>query len=127
MTNKDLPTLRQLAANNGRIVYTKHGHSQMLARGYAMNDVETILRSTTNQLVEIQPPCLSGGPRYHKDERYVISDPNYHPDTAVLISLNLTNPASPEIVVITVEPALDSIWDKDTNKDPWLTRIGTMA
>ena len=127
MTNKDLPTLRQLAANNSRIKYTEHGHSQMVARGYTTNDVEKILTSTANQLVETQSPCLVPGPRFHRDERYIISDPTYSPDTAVLIAINMLNPASPEIVVLTVEPALDTIWDKDSTKNPWLTRIGTMA
>lgn len=127
MTNKDLPALRLLAKNKSQIVYTKHGHSRMMARGYTSEAVQKILTSDTNQLVETQPPCLIKGPRYHKDERYVISDPNYHPDTAVLMTLDLSNPASPQIVVLTVEPALDAVWAKNSTQDPWLTRTGTMS
>lgn len=127
MTKKDLPTLRLLAKNKKQITYSKHGHSQLVSRGYTTEAVQDILTSSTNQLVEIQPPCLVKGPRYHKDERYVISDPNYHPDTAVVMTLDWSNPASPQILVITVEPALDTIWAKDLEQDPWLTRTGTMA
>ena len=125
MTKNDLPTLRQLARNTTQIKYSHHALQQMLARGYKTDDVETLLSSGTNQLVETQPPC--GGPRAHRNWRYVISDPAFQPDSAVVIALNMSNPASPEIVVITVEPAEDVAWNKDPTKDPWLTRIGTMA
>ena len=127
MTKNDLPTLRLLARNTSQIHYSIHGHSQMLARGYSTTDVERILTSNTNQLIEVQPPCLVRGPRFHKDPRYVISDPAFHPDTAVDIALDFSVPSSPLIWVITVEPALNAIWDKDPTKDPWLTRIGTMV
>ncbi len=127
MTKKDLPTLRLLAHNSSQIRYSKHGHSQMIARGYLTSDVERILTSNTNQLVEVQPPCSAPGPHAHKDARYVISDPEFHPDTAIVIVLDLSNPASPLIRVITVEPALDSVWAKNPTQDPWLTRTGTMT
>ena len=127
MTKNHLPALRQLAQNTNQIRYSKHGHSQMLSRGYSTNDVQKILTSNTNQLVEVQPPCLVPGPRFHKDPRYVISDPMFHPDSAVVIVLDLSDLTSPLIRVITVEPALDSIWYKDPSTDPWLTRTGTMA
>lgn len=120
MTKRDLPALRQLAAN-GQIAYTKHGTRRMLERGYFTSDVETILSSSTNQLVEVQPPSKTPG-REHKDERDLISDPMFRPDTAVLISMDFSVPAAPEIVVITVETVLDAEWDKDRGKDPWLTR-----
>lgn len=125
MTKNDLPTLRQLARNTNQIKYSDHALQQMLARGYKTDDVEAILTSGTNQLVEAQPP--SQGTRAHRNWRYVISDPAFQPDSAVVIVLNFSNPASPEIVVITVEPAEDVTWSKDPGKDPWLTRIGTMA
>ena len=127
MTKKDLPALRLLAKNKSQIIYSKHGHQQMIARGYSSQAVQEILTSNTNQLVEIQPPCLVKGPRYHKDERYVISDPNYHPDTAVILTLDWSNPSSPQLVVITVEPALDTVWAKNPDTDPWLTRTGTIT
>lgn len=127
MTKNDLPTLRLLASNTSQIRYSKHGHSQMQTRGYSTNDVERILTSKTNQLVEVQPPCLVKGPRFHKDPRYVISDPTFNPDTAVVIALDLSVPSSPLIWIITVEPALNTVWAKNPAKDPWLTRIGTMV
>ena len=125
MTKNDLPTLRQLARNTNQINYSDHALKQMRSRGYKMDDVEKILTSATNQLVETQPPC--GGLRPHRNPRYVISDPAFQPDSAVVIILDLSDPASPEIVVITVESADDTVWSKNRNQDPWLTRIGTMA
>ena len=127
MTKNDLPTLRKLAANKTQITYSKHGHAQMMARGYSKTDVEKILTNGTNQLVETQPPCLIPGPKYHKDPRYVISDPAFQPDTAIIIALDFSQPAAPQIVVVTMEHALETVWDKDPAKDPWLTRIGTMV
>lgn len=126
MTKRDLPTLRLLASNPDQIQYSKHGHKQMQSRGYSTDDVEKILSSKSNQLVEVQPPCLVAGSRFHKDPRFVISDPEFHPNTAVVIALNCDIHASPVITVITVEPVLDTIWAQDPTKDPWLTRIGTM-
>ena len=120
MTNKELPHLRLLASHEGNIVYTDHGQTQMLDRGYFADDVKKILTSATNQLIEVQPVCKD-----HPNERYVISDPLYRPDTAVIIVLNLHNP-TPQIVVITVEPALDSVWQKNVTEDPWLKRVGKM-
>lgn len=127
MTKNDLPTLRQLAANKSQITYSTHGHAQMLARGYTAADVEAILTSNTNQLVEIQPPTKRPGTKAHRNARYVISDPNYKPDTAIVLVLDLSSPTSPKIVIITVEPAEDAVWAKNPSTDPWLTRIGTMA
>lgn len=127
MTKNDLPTLRQLAANKSQITYSTHGHAQMLARGYTTADVEAILTSSTNQLVEIQPPSNRPGMKPHRNARYIISDPNFKPDTAIVLVLDLSNLASPQIVIITVEPAEDLVWAKDPSKDPWLTRIGTMV
>ncbi len=121
MTNKDMPDLRKLAANEDAIIYTKHGHAKMLERGYTTEDVSKILTSPTNQLIEKQ---ASGDG--HLDERYVISDPQYHPDTAVLIALIMSNPAKPRILIVTVEQALDIVWRKDKATNPWLTRIGVM-
>lgn len=120
MTNKDLPALRQLAAN-GQIVYTYHGQLRMLERGYLIDDVTRILSSHTNQIVEIQPPSAVPG-KEHKDERVLISDPMYHPDTAILISVDVSKPAAPTIVIVTVEEAKDEMWYKDREKTPWLIR-----
>lgn len=120
MTKKDLPDLRRFAAN-GQITYSKHALLQMLARGCLTNDVEQILTSNTNQLIETQSPSAAAG-HAHKDHRYIIADPNFSPDTAVVITLDVSKPTAPQINIITVEPALDAVWDKDKSKDPWLTR-----
>lgn len=120
MTKNDLPDLRRLAAN-GQITYSNHALQQMLARGCFTADVEQILKSNTNQLVETQSPSAAAG-RQHRDSRYIIADPEFTPDTAVVITLDVSNPTAPQINIITVEPALDAVWDKDKTKDPWLTR-----
>lgn len=120
MTKNDLPDLRRLAAN-GQITYSKHALQQMFARGCLTADVEQILGSNTNQLIETQSPSAAPG-HAHKDSRYIIADPNFSPDTAVVITLDVSNPTAPQINIITVEPALNSVWDKDKAKDPWLTR-----
>ncbi len=123
MTKKDLPTFRQLVKNQ-QIDMTKHAVQQCLSRGYSVDDVVTILSSSSNQLVEVQPPCSTPG-KAHRDERYVIADPEYSPETAVVTCLDLFDPANPRVVVVTVEPALDKVWKKNKDADPWLIRIGT--
>ena len=120
MTRNDLPALRLLAAN-GQIVYTQHGHARMLERGYFTSDIVHILTSPSNQIIEVQPPSTTPG-KEHKDERVLISDPMYQPDTAVLISLDFSKPSSPVIVLVTVEEALDQKWNKCKGADPWLVR-----
>ena len=120
MTKSDLPTIRMLATN-GQIFYTKHGHYQMGVRGYKTTDVKRILTSSTNQLIEIQSPS-SAPDKKHIDERALISDPMYKPDTVVVISLDLSNIAAPIIVILTVEEAWDGIWHKNPSQDPWLSR-----
>lgn len=120
MTKNDLPAFRQLAAN-GQITYTHHGLDRMLERGYLISDVVKILTSPTNQIVEIQSPSTAPG-KQHKNERVLISDPMYQPDTVVLICMDFTNPIAPTIVVVTVEEALDAKWNKCHANDPWLVR-----
>lgn len=120
MTNDFLEDLRKLAKNK-QIQMTGHGQGRMFERGYFLSDIEKILCSRTNQIVERQSPSQTPG-KEHKDERILISDPMFSPDTVVLISLDLSNPMSPKIVVITVEPAIDSKWEKHKENDPWLVR-----
>jgi hypothetical protein len=120
MTNNDLPALRQLAAN-GQIIYTYHGQARMLERGYLISDVTKILTSPTNQIVEVQAPSTTPG-KEHRDERVLISDPMYQPDTVVLISMDFSNPSAPSIVVVTVEEAMDGKWNKCHGNNPWLVR-----
>lgn len=120
MKKSDLPALRQLAAN-GQIIYTRHGHSRMLERGYFTTDVVNILTSPTNQIIEVQSPSAAPG-KEHKDERVLISDPMYHVDAAILISMDFATPSNPTIIVLTVEEPKDDKWEKNKDDDPWLVR-----
>jgi hypothetical protein len=120
MNKSDLPALRQLAAN-GQITYTEHVLQRIWERGYLLSDITTILTSATNQLIEVQPPSTDPK-KPHKDERIVISDPMYHPDTAVVIFLDFSRPTSPTIVIVTIEKVADDKWDKCRSNDPWLVR-----
>ena len=120
MKKSDLPALRQLAAN-GQIIYTKHGQARMLERGYFTTDVVNILTSPSNQIIEVQSPSATPGKK-HKDERVLISDPMYHLDAVVLISMDLATPGSPAIIILTVEEPEAEKWDKNKEDDPWLVR-----
>lgn len=120
MQKSDLPALRQLAAN-GQIIYTRHGQARMLERGFFTTDIANILKSPTNQIIEVQSPSTAPG-RAHRDERVLISDPMYHPDAAVLISMDFANPSNPAIIILTVEEPRDEKWNKNKNSDPWLVR-----
>ncbi len=116
MTKNDLPAMRQLAAN-GQIVYTDHGVERMIERGYTTSDVEKILTSPTTQFIETQSPNAK-----HPHERGVVSDPLFMPDTAIVFAINLSNPSSPELVIITVEEATNEKWEKSRADNPWLVR-----
>ena len=118
MRVSDLPNLRRLARAK-RITYSRHAFTQMLNRGIRTDDIESILESNTNQLIEIQSPSTTPG-KQHCNERDLIYDPNHCPDAIVIIVI-LLHP-SPEIRVVTVELPDSSIWEKHPDKDPALTR-----
>lgn len=118
MRIQDLPDLRCVARAKS-ITYSEHALDQMLTRGISSDDVEEILESDTNQLIEIQPPSATPG-RMHRDERDLIYDPNHSPDAIVVIVL-LFNPL-PEIRVVTVELPASDIWERHLGENPALRR-----
>lgn len=118
MTKADLPDLRRLAANN-QISYSGHAVDQMLDRDISQASVKDILSSPTNQLIETQSPSRTRG-KEHDNERALISDP-LHTDAIIVVVVILFD-STPEIRVITVEPALDTRWEKHVSDDPWLVR-----
>jgi ABC-type Zn uptake system ZnuABC Zn-binding protein ZnuA len=114
----DLPDLRRVAKAKS-ITYSGHAFEQMLNRGISSDDIEDILKSNTNQLIETQSPSTTPG-KMHKDERNLIYDPNHNPDAIIVIVL-LFNPF-PEIRVVTVELPDSNIWEKHIHGNPALTR-----
>ena len=121
MTQNDLPNLRRLAAKN-QIVYSGHAIKKMLERGISRSDVINVLTSPTNQLIEVQPPSNTPG-KEHKDERDLISDPEYEDDIIVVLAISLRPVTNiPEIVIVTAEHAKDGDWSTHDGKDPWLIR-----
>lgn len=119
MTQADLPSVRQLA-QNGQITYTDHAVDQMLERDISFSDVEAVLCSSSNQLIEVQSPSAKPGKR-HRDERVLISDPRHNP-AIVVIFVVLFN-GTPELRVVTVEHAREDTWEKKPDENPWLVRI----
>lgn len=119
MTQADLPSVR-LLAKNGQITYTDHAIDQMFERDISSSDVEAVLCSSCNQLIEVQSPSAVPGKR-HRNERVLISDPKYDP--AIIVVLVVLVLEIPELIVVTVEHALDDNWTKKPNDNPWLVRI----
>ena len=114
----DLPDLRRVASAKA-ITYSGHALEQMLNRGVSTENIEDILKSNTNQLIETQSPSTTPG-KMHRDERNLIYDPNHNPDAIVVIVL-LFNPF-PEIMVVTVELPASDIWERHIERNPALTR-----
>lgn len=85
-----LPQMRRVARNREPMP-SGHATSQMIDRGISMENVQDVLSSSTNQVLEIQPPCAVPG-KSHKDERILIFDPQYAMPLIVVCSiLRLTN------------------------------------
>lgn len=118
MNQSDLPTIRQLA-QNGAFSFSDHAFAQMLSRNITYDDVERILISQTNQIVECQSPSQTPG-KQHKDERVLLYDPCDEKD-AIIIFVVLLVP-SPDIRVVTVENVDDAIWKREKGKNPCLVR-----
>lgn len=119
MKREDLPSMRLLAKNR-QITYSDHAIDQMFDRNISDVDVEAVLCSSSNQLIEVQPPSKTPG-KQHKDERVLISDPQYDPAIIVVFALQLK--PMPGLVIVTVEHVLDDSWVKSPSCDPWLKRI----
>lgn len=95
-----ISSIRTLAKNT-KPLYKVHAFEQMMLRGIETNDVESILTSNTNEVLEIQPPTDKC-----KDERILIYDKKY-PKEIIVVSV-MTN--FPRIEVITVEYVDYSKW-----------------
>ena len=109
-----LPDIRRLV-NNGAYSLRTHTYDRMLERGILVEDVKSILTSSTNQIIEIQPPAT---PAF--DEKVLITDPYYGKDIIVICALFMRG--MPDIRIVTVEWIDFSIWKKELNKVPYLVR-----
>lgn len=108
MTQSDLPTIR-LLAKNGAFGVTRHAYDRMLERNISFDDIEGILTSPTNQIVECQSPSNTPG-KEHNDERVLLYDP-YGPKDCIIIFVALFNPTI-ELRIITVENVNEGKWKR---------------
>ena len=118
MTQADLPAVRQLA-KNGAFTITKHAYGQMLARGITYDEVESILTSPTNQIIECQSPSKTPG-KQHTDERILLYDPCGGID-AIVIFVVILIPA-PDLRIVTVENVDNKKWNRSEGATPCLVR-----
>lgn len=118
MTQNDLPTIRRLA-QNGAFSVSGHAIDQMLARNITYADLESILTSPANQIIECQSRSMTPG-KQHSDERILIYDPKYAKDTIVIFVV-LTAPV-PDLRIITVENVDYTIWERREGAVPCLVR-----
>ncbi len=118
MTQANLPDIRRLASN-GAFSFTGHASQQIISRGISYDDVESILTSQTNQIIECQSPsCAPGKP--HTNERVLVYDPQSRTD-AIVVFCPLFLP-TPEIRIVTVEIVDDTIWIRQNGQIPCLIR-----
>lgn len=118
MTQADLPNVRRLASN-GAFSFTGHASQQIISRGIPYDDVESILTSQTNQIIECQSPsCMPG--KTHTNERVLLYDPQSRVD-AIVVFCPIFLP-TPEIRIITVELVDNAIWIRQPGQTPCLIR-----
>ena len=115
-----LPQIRLLAKNREPTL-SYHAASQMIDRGISLNNVQDVLKSSTNQVLEIQPPCTIPG-RCHKDERILIFDPQYNMPLIVVCSI-IFKDSIPTIHLVTAESVDNNVWTNSGLDDPALVRI----
>lgn len=108
MTNAHLPSIRRLA-QNGAFSFTNHAYDQMLNRDVSYDDVEAILTSPTNQIIECQSPSSTPG-KEHNDERVLLYDP-YGPKDAIVVFVALFIP-TPELRIVTIENVDNAVWER---------------
>ena len=108
MTQSDLPIVRRLV-QNGAYSFSDHAYSRMLERDISFDDLEAILTSCTNQIIECQSPSMTPG-KEHADERVLLYDPRSSKD-AIVVFIVLFTP-TPELRVITVENVDEKIWKR---------------
>ncbi|WP_144064173.1 DUF4258 domain-containing protein [Faecalibacterium sp. An58] len=115
-----LPQIRLLAKNREPTL-SYHATFQMIDRGISLKNVQDVLKSSTNQVLEIQPPCPIPG-RCHKDERILIFDPQYNMPLIVVCSI-IFKDSIPTIHLVTAELVDNNIWTNSGLDDPALVRI----
>ncbi len=119
MVQPELLTIRQLA-KNGAFSESGHAHQQMLDRSIFYDDIESVLTSESNQILEKQSPsCVPS--KTHLDERILIYDPCYCKEI-ILVCVVMMKPI-PEIRIITAEPVDPCVWKKNNTQVPGLIRI----
>lgn len=121
MMQSDLPAIRQLASN-GSFSASDHTLQRMLDRDILYEDVENVLISTNNQIIETQSPSKAPG-KGHDDERVLIYDPNYKKPLIVICAILYV--PFPEIRIVTVELVKESTWEKRNGEIPGLVRKST--
>lgn len=119
-TKAHLPQIRLLAKNREPTL-SYHATFQMIDRGISLKNVQDVLKSSTNQVLEIQPPCTIPG-RCHKDERILIFDPQYNMPLIVVCSI-IFKDSIPTIHLVTAELVDNDIWTNSGLDDPALVRI----
>lgn len=118
MTQADLSAIRQLA-KNGAFSFSDHAYAQMLNRGITYDDVESILTSSTNQIIECQSPSCTPG-KSHTDERILLYDPCASKDAIVIFVLLLV--PAPDLRIVTVEYVDSAKWERNEGSVPCLVR-----
>ena len=118
MNQSDLPAIRQLAKNNAFSI-SGHASDQMLSRNISYDDIERILTSPTNQIIERQSPSQTPGKK-HKHERVLIYDPCDNKDAIIIIVVIII--PSPDIRIVTVENVNEAIWTRKDGEIPCLVR-----
>ena len=113
-----LEKIRQLAMANS-ISYTGHAIDRLLDRDISIDTIKTILKSSTNQITEVQSKSNTQG-KEHTDDRILVFAPDVD-DDIIVVSIVLMKPTD-EIRVITVEYVDDSIWSRNKGSNPELTR-----
>lgn len=121
MNQSDLANIRLLVKNNAFGV-TFHAQQQMFNRNIEYDDIENVLTSSTNQLIESQSPSQTPGME-HKDERFLIFDPQYHKEIIVIGVVVFVTGRVPDIQIVTVEYADPQKWKKIPGANPSLVRI----
>lgn len=110
-----LPDIRRLALA-GKVTFKVHCSQRMIERGIERDDILHILKSGTNEIVEIQVPTLRS-----PNERVLVYDPAYGKKIIVVLTPLLQ--IAPDLRIITVEFVDNSIWKSSSNAPPSIQRI----
>ena len=102
-----IQSIRQLAKNT-ELLCKGHAFGRMMTRGISKDDALNILRSDTNEVIEIQKPDKKS-----KDERILVYDREYCKD--IILVIVMTN--FPRIEIITAEYVDYDKWEKDINNN----------